>query len=630
MADVELISQLRKVVEAYDKAKREGRDANAELTQGLRGITEGTRDVASGLDSMGNALSGFSKLSIDGKNSFEGLSVSLKQGISSLKSFTEVAESVPLLSTLMAPLVGTLKVAMDTMSNVIDITKNMAEAYDGIDQGTRELTKNQYGYAAGLGLTFDQAVKNTSAFQGLIKANSELSASGIYFDSDDFKRGVDVLQSAGIAMEDLTRASGVASGGLNNMQAMSLQAKAMGMDIGEYSRKIADMVRKNGISIEESMSLMASSQSIAGETGLKVDEVTQSLESATSGFQKMGATMDFGRPVLKGFADSVREVGLGIGQAGDLAADFSKSLLGIVNNPALAYMTAMKGGFGGGMGGPGGILNPSIQMQALMLDQKPGAQAELASNLSMGMREMLKSQTGGEIITVKEAAAGDAATQSRFYTQQQMLGSMYGISDTTTQSRVLEYLEQLETATAEGNKEQVDKINQQIADATNANDKTFDIQQKIAQSLDKSLILAQEQLNVQKASFIDKGGESAILSKIDAMTNISEKMLGAKGSELEGLKSDYDKAKADLFKLENIKDKIDSARSGNAAEVPPASAGTGNAPRESGLGSSSVGTTAAIQQEVNVKLIVEDRTKDGASVTPGGTSAGPGQVGPKR
>jgi hypothetical protein len=414
------------------------------------------------------------------------------------------------------------------------------------------------------------------------------------------------------------------------MQAMSLQAKAMGMDIGEYSRKIADMVRKNGISIEESMSLMASSQSIAGETGLKVDEVTQSLESATSGFQKMGATMDFGRPVLKGFADSVREVGLGIGQAGDLAADFSKSLLGIVNNPALAYMTAMKGGFGGGMGGPGGILNPSIQMQALMLDQEPGAQAELASNLSMGMREMLKSQTGGEIITVKEAAAGDAATQSRFYTQQQMLGSMYGISDTTTQSRVLEYLEQLETATAEGNKEQVDKINQQIADATNANDKTFDIQQKIAQSLDKSLILAQEQLNFQKATFVNNGGERAILDKIDAMTNISEKMLGAKGSELEGLKSDYDKAKADLFKLENIKDKIDSARSGNAAEVPPASAGTGNAPRESGLGSSSVGTTAAIQQEVNVKLIVEDRTKDGASVTPGGTRAGPGQLGPKK
>jgi len=630
MADVELISQLRKVVEAYDKAKREGRDANAELTQSLRGITEGTRDVASGFDSMGNALSGFSKLSIDGKNSFEGLSVSLKQGISSLKSFTEVAESVPLLSTLMAPLVGTLKVAMDTMSNVIDITKNMAEAYDGIDQGTRELTKNQYGYAAGLGLTFDQAVKNTSAFQGLIKANSELSASGIYFDSDDFKRGVDVLQSAGIAMEDLTRTSGVASGGLNNMQAMSLQAKAMGMDIGEYSRKIADMVRKNGLSIEDSMSLMASSQSIAGETGLKVDEVTQSLESATSGFQKMGATMDFGRPVLKGFADSVREVGLGIGQAGDLAADFSKSLLGIVNNPALAYMTAMKGGFGGGMGGPGGILNPSIQMQALMLDQEPGAQAELASNLSMGMREMLKSQTGGEIITVKEAAAGDAATQSRFYTQQQMLGSMYGISDTTTQSRVLEYLEQLETATAEGNKEQVDKINQQIADATNANDKTFDIQQKIAQSLDKSLILAQEQLNFQKATFVNNGGERAILDKIDAMTNISEKMLGAKGSELEGLKGDYDKAKADLFKLENIKEKIDSARSGNAAEVPPASAGTGNAPRESGLGSSSVGTTAAIQQEVNVKLIVEDRTKDGASVTPGGASAGPGQLGPKK
>jgi len=624
MADVELISQLRKVVEAYDKAKREGRDANAELMQGLRGLTEGTSDVARGLDSMSNSLEGFSKLGIDGKNSFDGLTSSLKTGISSLKSFTDVTKSIPGLSELLSPLVGTLQVAMETMSNVIDITKGMAEAYDGIDKGTRELTKNQYSYAAGLGLTFDQAVKNTSAFQGLIKANSELSERGIYFDSEEFKRGVDVLQSAGIAMEDLTKASSVA-GGLNNMQAMSLQAKAMGMDIGEYSRKIADMVRRNGLSIEESMGLMASSQSIAGETGLKVDEVTQSLESATSGFQRMGATMDFGRPVLKGFADSVREVGLGIGQAGDLAADFSKSLLGIVNNPALAYMTAMKGGFAGGMGGPGGILNPSIQMQAMMLNQEPGAQAELASNLSMGMREMLKSQTGGEIITVKEAAAGDASTQARFYTQQQMLGSMYGISDTTTQSRVLEYLEQLESATAEGNQEQIDKINQQIADATNANDKTFDIQQKIAQTLDKSLILAQEQLNLQKTTFVSNGGEKFILDKVESLTKISEQMLGAKDEkELGSLTTQREAAEKEL--ADTIGKKLEGARSGNPAEVPPVSATVGSGTSGSALGVSSGGTTAAIPstQTLNVTLI--DKTKNGVDVVPGRASAGPGQI----
>ena len=86
------------------------------------------------------------------------------------------------------------------------------------------------------------------------------------------------------------------------------------------------------------------------------------------------------------------------------------------------------------------------------MDQTPGSQAELAKNLSEGMRETLKSFTGGDIITVKEAAAAPELS-TQFYTQQKMLGSTYGISDSATQNRVLEYLSQLEDATYAGDDE---------------------------------------------------------------------------------------------------------------------------------------------------------------------------------
>jgi hypothetical protein len=626
MEDMEIVKRLSTLIQAWEKAKKEGRDGTNDLLGGLKELGQGVEETRRGVDQLGDALGGFSKLAIDGQNSLSGLVSSLTSASAGIKSLGSGLTRFPLLGKAFEPLIETMGTFSDLMTGTIGIAKEMAEAYDSVDKGTRDLTKTQYGYAAGLGLTFDHAVKNTSAFQGLIKANSELSARGIYFDSADFKRGVESLQQAGIAMEDLTRASGVA-GGLNNMQAMSLQAKAMGMDVGEYSRKISDMVRKNGLSIEDSMKLMASSQSIAGETGLKIDEVTQSLESATSGFQRMGATMDFGRPVLKGFADSIKDVGLGISQAGDLAAEFSKSLIGIVNNPALAYVTAMKGGFAGAMGGPGGVLNPSIQMQAMMLNQEPGAQAELASNLSMGMREMLKSQAGGEIITVREAAAGDASTQSRFYQQQQMLGSIYGISDTTTQSRVLEYLEDLEKATAEGNEEQIEKINQQIADATEGNDKTFDLQQKISQTLDKSLILAQDQLNVAKAGLIAQGFESGgngILDKLRSLTDISEQMLAPKlgKDELAALEADYKTKQEELFK--ETKQIMDRAT--GKAETPPPTAGTGVDARIGASGVANANTIPAGVQRVEIGVSVSADKGYTATVDPASVAAAAGNV----
>lgn len=616
----DLLSQLKEIIAATEKAKSLGQDWKSVLDKGFRDLTSSANELDNGMARISRTMEGFSKLSIENSNSMSGMAEALKGGAGAIRNFADSFKGVPLLGGLLTPLMSSITATTDIFSSAVSVAENMAKSYDGLDKGTRDLTKTQWSYAANLGLTFDQAVKNKDAFIDLIKANSDLADSGKYLDSDSFKSGLANLQKAGISMGDLAKASDVASGGLNNMQAMTLQAASMGMNIDTYTSKMANMVRKSGISIEDSMKLMASAQTIASETGLRVDDVTQSLESAVSGFQKMGATMDFGRPVLKGFADSVKEVGLGIEQAGDLASEFSKSLLGIVNNPALAYITAMKGGFAGGMGGPGGVLNPSIQMQALMLDQEPGAQAELAKNLSVGMREMLASQTGGEIITLKEAAAGDAGTQSRFYTQQQMLGSFYGISDTTTQSRVLEYLEDLENATAEGDQEQIEKINQQIAEATKGNDKVFDIQQKISASLDKSVILLQQQIALQKATFIKEGGEGKILDYIDSFTKKAEALIGKGGDVKAEMKAASDQLAID------IEGKVRDAAEGMGGSAVPQPA------QQAGQANAQVGTTTVPNQQTipsgggtTINLSV-DPGLGAANVTASVVGAAPGSV----
>jgi hypothetical protein len=616
MADT--LSKLKELIDAVDKLRSKGENWEGALDDGLNKLVRGASAVESGFSGLARTLDSFSRISLSSSNSINGVAETLGGLSKGVKTFADAFKTIPLIGSAFGPLLSSISATTDIFASAVSVAEDMAKSYDGLDKGTRDLIKTQWSYTANLGLTFDQAVKNKDAFIDLIKANSDLADSGTYLDSEEFKKGLTNLQRAGILMEDLAKASGVASGGINNMQAMTMQATAMGMGIETYTSKMANMVRKSGLSIEDSMKLMASAQTIASETGLRVDDVTQSLESAVSGFQKMGATMDFGRPVLKGFADSVKEVGLGIEQAGDLASEFSKSLLGIVNNPALAYITAMKGGFAGGMGGgAGGVLNPSIQMQAMMLDQGPGAQAELARNLSAGMREMLTSQTGGEVITLKEAAAGDAGTQSRFYTQQQMLGSVYGISDTTTQSRVLEYLEKLESATAEGDQEQISKINQQIAEATKGSDKVFDIQQKISASLDKSVLLLQEQLFLAKENFIRTGGEERILDSIESFTNKAEGLVG---------KTD-DKSRAELESAKNDLSKLITEDVKKAAEGPGASVAPQPAQRDSGLGTNQVANQQTIPSNGNITMNLNIAPEMGnAQVSANVVGAAPGSV----
>jgi len=610
-------------VKTYLEDLKNGKTTLDRTIELITALKVASKDTSDGFRDLSNSFEGFSKLSVQNTNTLKGTITAFAQLKYAADNFKDSLQSMSALGQLVG-LDDIFKAATAPISGITDIIKNIGEAaantasaLDGMDAGTRELKDSQFSLAANLGLGFDEATKFAEAYRNIISSNSELTKTGFYINADDFQKATSALQKQGIAMDELAEKTDVAGRSLNYVQTMTMQARAMGMDVENYARKMGDMVRKSGISMEDSMKLLASTQDIAKETGLKVDEVTQSLEGASNGFQRMGTTINFGMPVLKGFASSISEVGLGIAQAGDLAADFSKNLLNIVNNPALAYITSIKSGLSGAMGGGGGILNPSIQMQAMMLDQSPDSQAELARNLSIGMRETLKSFSGSDIISVKQAAESPEL-QTKLYAQQQMLGSQFGISDTATQNRVLEYLQKLEEATYAGDDEAASMLEKQISEAANANDKTMSIQEKISLAMDKSIIIAQDQLASQKGMLTgimmgvknESGteGEDAFIKRFYTELDNTSKLFGMQ-KDLSGMSEEELKKYNEDYNsnIEKVANKYRKTQNETPSE-------DGAAP-----GTAKVGT--ASNQSVTITLINNSDTV--VDVAAAGTAAAP-------
>lgn len=579
--------------------------ANNTIADATVQLAAGTEKAVTAIDSLSNA--GFKNSKILESMAAAGKSASGAIG-DLFGSFSKLAGGLDL---------SIFQSINSALTSAVTIAANVADGYDSIDEGLRGFGQEQFRIAGSIGATFEESEKFVRSYREIIKANSELSRDGLYIGSDDVKETIKTLQTAGISIDDLSKKVEVFGVKMSYAQAMAAQAKAMGMTIADYDSKIAAMVRKSGLSMDDSMKLMAASQDIARDTGLTVDEVTKSLDGASSGFQRMGTTMDFGRPILRGFAESVKDVGLGIAQAGDLASEFSKSLINIVNNPALAYITSLKGGLSTGTGG--GVLNPSIQMQSKMMDQTPGAQAELARSLSAGMRDTLKSFTGSDIITVKKAAESPEL-QTKFYTQQQMLGSTFGISDTMTQNRVLEYLEKLEEATYAGDDEMAAGIEKQIQETLSANDKTFSLQEKMSQSMEKTVILLQDQAQILKLQFTQQLKAAGLTG--DSLT----KQLRSFDKEISKGVIKYDEQAGDeLIKTLVGLDASTRASADKTASIPPATQGPDSGAQ---IGTSkstgSQGVTNQIGGTLNI-VITQPQGME-ANVTYDGLGSSPGNV----
>ena len=205
-----------------------------------------------------------------------------------------------------------------------------------------------------------------------------------------------------------------------------------------------------------------------------------------------------------------------------------------------------------------------------------------------------------------------------------MLGSTFGISDTATQNRVLEYLQKLEEATYAGDEEAAENLEKQIAEAAKGNDQTMSIQEKMSLAMDKSVIIAQDQLANQKGILTatlmglknkeGKEGEDAFIANFGkAMNDLggllsgNKDITGMSNEELEKYRTDrINEIERQAKRYTQIKDK-------EASMPPESTAGASGA----GSGRSSVSSGANPNNIIDMTVTVNNKTDSEVDIETG-------------
>jgi hypothetical protein len=287
-----------------------------------------------------------------------------------------------------------------------------------------------------------------------------------------------------LTQEQLSQTVQTGAGIIELYGAAAAFAESTSMSMAGAADMLNVLMNKQGKSAQEATNMMGMYIGVAEKTGLSVDKVSKSLNSAVSNFAKIGMAADFGKPIMEGFAKTMTDMSLGIEESVALSEKLTGSLASLANNYGMAYLTFQRGGLDIGGGGGGGVLGSSIALQSAYLDaEKTGDQAAIGDQLVRGMRDTLASFTGGDIVTVQQANE-DSSLQNQFYIQQQMLKSSFGISDDNSAARVLDMLSRLDEATRTGDVEAQDKLKEQIAKEKQGRDKTLDEMEKVNRKLE--------------------------------------------------------------------------------------------------------------------------------------------------
>jgi uncharacterized protein YdbL (DUF1318 family) len=454
-------------------------------------IKEDVKTTTGAINDLTDALNQFSNESLKSGLTFRTIEASLNAVSKSADTFiTQIAGLGAKADKLIAGgtkaqgLIGTglgflgdgIKSITSAMSFIPEAISTLMKAGDAVTAYERGLTASMFETASAFGLGLDAARQ----YGDYITSNARDFATADYgfISSAERIAALKAMGTAGIPLEKLSDTIKSTAGSFDLLNVAILQSEALGMDLSSYMQNMASLMNKQGMSSQQAAEQMAAYGDIAENTGFKVSTVASSLGNFADRFSKLGMSAAFGRPVLEGFTNSLRSMGLGFENAIDLAAGLNDSIASLSSNYAMAYLTFQRGGldFGGG----GTVLGASIGMRASLLDaEKRGTQGDMGLQIAGAIKETLASYTGGEIITVTQAAESPELQQA-FYTQTKLLESMYGISDTAAQDRTLELLQQINEATAAGDKDLADSLGRDLGEAIDVRDKTLSTQEKIA------------------------------------------------------------------------------------------------------------------------------------------------------
>lgn len=504
--DLSGIDTIEEAVEKIRELQKEIEDLRGSMSRGYR--------VSSG------AIDGLSKSALEGTLSISKLHDETKNFLDGIKSLGTGAAGLvnqinplsKIFETIGASALAPIESIGSFVGTISDAIVGLVDASDSVTSAYREYSKMIIGLGAGFGRSLDQAREfgDYIASSGKNFANAEYG----FISIADRMKAAQGMAEAGIPLENMSKTVVSTAGSLDFLNTAFLQSSKMGMDLREYMRTLSDAMNVQGLSAQQAFEQMAMYGDIAENTGLQIDSIIRTLDQVSDNFKKMGMSASFGRPILEGFTSSLSSMGLGFENALELTASLGRALGELTTNYSAAYVTFQRGGLDFGAGG--GAMGASIGLRAQLLDaEKRGDQSELGMQMAGAMRDTLASFTGGNIVTVSQAAASPEL-QSSYLAQTELLKSMYNISDAGTQDRVLELLQQLGDATESGDTELAASLGEDLQSAISQRDETLSLQEKSAAYL-SSLVAEQlvtndvlKQINTSSSKMM-----SDLISKVD-------------------------------------------------------------------------------------------------------------------
>lgn len=431
-------------------------------------------------------------------DAIEHLGNGLKTGTSGFDDITKAASSLSsvlgeggkAISTVIAAVPGLegvgagLGSAFSVMSKVADLAttaisetaKEAMQLGDAWSKPVRDIDKSMFDLTKSFGQGIDAARSLTDSIPE--QALTDLGKS-MHLSTGELQTFLKAAKSTNLDMQTLTQTVSTAYGEMDMYTLATAQASAAGIDAGRSAQMFDSLINRQGMSVKSASEAMAGFSAISAETGINFETVSRTLEESTRSFQKMGMSVDFGRPILENFAKTMKDVGLGIDVATEATQSLVSSLGGLSTNYGLAYLTQIRGGGGATAGG---VLGTSIEMrQNLREAESTGDQGAMAIEMAKQMKDTIASLTGGNIITLDQASRSPEL-QTQFYMQGQML-SQYGINDVGTQDAVLDLLSKIDQAGAMGDSQGQKELAEQLSREIEGRDKTMDEFDKVSTAL---------------------------------------------------------------------------------------------------------------------------------------------------
>jgi hypothetical protein len=406
----------------------------------------------------------------------------------------------------------------------------MINMLDKPSEDMRLFDNQMFNVAKRFGGAHDEAKKFADSLK--TETASEF-ARAMHMTRDEMSAFIDATGGTNLSLDQLGQTINTGIGITTLYAAASAQATAMNISARSAAVLLNTAMNKQGKSAQDAAEMLGSFSSIAEKTGLTAETVASTLNRAVEGFTKLGLAADFGRPILEGFGHVMKDMGLGIENAIELTTSLTSALVGMTTSYENAYLMQQRGGVDFG-GGGGGVLGASIGMQAAMLEaEKTGDQAAIGQQLVTGLRDTLTSFTGGDIVTVQQAAESPEL-QNQFYVQQQMLSKQFGISDPQQATRVLDLLADLDEATRSGDADSKAELEKQLSNEMDGRDKTLGEWDKANRQLEIQsnllAVVARSGLDAARA-MAASGRASLVTPGIEATGKAARDTLAGKLSE---------------------------------------------------------------------------------------------------